>query len=25
MTADAAFWDRIAPRYAKDPIKNMTS
>ncbi|MCY4333363.1 MAG: class I SAM-dependent methyltransferase [Litoreibacter sp.] len=23
MTDTAAFWDRIAPKYAKDPIKNM--
>ncbi|MEL7116508.1 MAG: methyltransferase domain-containing protein [Pseudomonadota bacterium] len=25
MTADAAFWDRIARKYAADPIKNQTA
>ena len=25
MTADAAFWDKIAPKYAKQPISNVTA
>ncbi len=25
MTADAAFWDKIAPKYAKQPISNVSA